>query len=80
MKAKYQRGERIRNMNDFEHSKALWYKVQFGPSEQDQRTRHRAFLISWQYHTLDSFIRRGCVYEAVPIRKETENDPNHDHS
>jgi len=73
MKAKYERGKQIRNMCDFEKSKSLWYKVRFGNSE---RTRHRGFLISWQYHTLDMFIRAGRVYEAKPIRKEGENDPN----
>lgn len=75
MKAKYERGERIRNMYDFEKSKSLWYRVRFGENE---RTIHRSFLISWQYHTLHYFISAGRVCEAKPIRKEGTHDPNHD--
>lgn len=48
-------------MCDFEHSKALWYKVLF---ENSERTKHRSFLISWQYHTLELFISSGRVFEA----------------
>ena len=61
MNGKYERGKQIKSVADFEKSDANWYRVQFGSAE---RTRHRGFLISWQYHTLESFIHRGCVYEA----------------
>ena len=64
MKPKYKRGKRIKSVGDFEKSKSLWYKVLFGNYE---RTRHRGFLESWQYHTLDMFIRSGCVFEAEVI-------------
>lgn len=61
MKAKYKRGKQIRSMCDFEHSNANWYKVLFG----EERTKHRGFLESWQYHTLEMFIKNGRVFEAV---------------
>ena len=66
MKAKYKRGNRIRNISEFERSKALWYRVQFGCKE---KTIHRSFLESLQYHTLELFIRSGWIHEAVEISK-----------
>ena len=65
-KRKYKRGKLIASMADFEKSKSSWYKVWFG-GEQAERTRHRGFLESWQYHTLDIFIRAKRVFEAVPV-------------
>lgn len=64
MKAKYKRGKKIVSVGDFEKSPAMFYRVKFG---RDERTRHRGFLTSWQYQTLETFIHRGWVYEADPI-------------
>ena len=61
MKAKYKKGKQIKSVSDFEKSKSRWYRVIFGNKE---RTIHRGFLESWQYHTLDLFIRQRWVYEA----------------
>ena len=61
MKARYKRGKKIVSVGDFEKSPAIYFRVRFG---KDERTRHRGFLESWQYHTLHSFIHGGCVYEA----------------
>lgn len=74
-KSKYKRGKQIRSMCDFEHSKALWYKVLFGNSE---RTKHRSFLISWQYHTLELFISAGRVFEAYLFDDAVTDNKNED--
>ena len=62
-KPKYKRGKQIKSMADFEKSGSTWFRVLFGMKE---RTKHRSFLISWQYHTLEMFIRAGRVFEAEP--------------
>ena len=67
MKAKYKRGKRIKSIEDFAKSKAKYYKVIFGNHE---LTRHRAFLESWQYHTIELFINGRRVFEAEPIQQE----------
>ena len=67
LKAKYERGWQIRTMCDFSHSNARFFRVLFG--EGHERTIHRGFLESWQYHTLDMFIKRGWVYEAETIKQ-----------
>ena len=62
-KPKYKRGKQIKTVADFEKSGATWFRVLFGMTE---RTKHRSFLISWQYHTLEMFIRAGRIFEADP--------------
>lgn len=64
MKAKYKKGQKIVSIGDFEKSSATFFRVIFGKNE---RTMHRSFLESWQYHTLYLFIRNGGVYEANQI-------------
>lgn len=68
MSSKYKKGKKIESVGDFEKSHSLWYKVIFGANE---RTKHRGFLESWQYHTLDMFIRSGWVYEAEQVPTQT---------
>lgn len=68
-KPKYKQGKQICSMADFEKSECTYFKVKFGNKIQ---TKHRAFLISWQYRTLKMFIDRGLVFEAVPF--PTGND------
>ena len=63
-KPKYKQGKQICSMADFEKSECLYFKVKFGNKIQ---TKHRAFLISWQYRTLKMFIDRGWVFEAIPF-------------
>ena len=60
-KPKYKQGKRIMSMADFEKSECLYFKVKFGNRIQ---TKHRGFLISWQYRTLKLFIDGGLVFEA----------------
>jgi hypothetical protein len=40
------------------------------------KTRHRSFLISWQYRTLETFINNGKVYEADAIIDPLANARN----
>lgn len=60
-KPKYKKGRRLTSVADFENSKARYFKVLFGF---DEKTLHRGFVESWQYHLLKSFIHGGLVYEA----------------
>lgn len=61
MKAKYKKGRKIVSVSSFEESPATFYRIRFGKHE---KTLHRGFLESWQYHTLHNFIHGGCIYEA----------------
>ena len=73
MNGKYKRGKKIESVSDFEKSHSLWFRVIFGTNE---RTKHRGFLMSWQYHTLELFIRRGYVYEAELIQNDQMEEKN----
>lgn len=66
MKTKYKRGRKIVSVGDYEKSPAALFCVRFG---MDERTKHRGFLDSWQYHTLHSYIHRGWIYEAELIKE-----------
>lgn len=68
---KYERGRQICSVSDFERSESSWYIVLFG---NNARTRHRGFLISLQYRTLENFIKRGAVYEARAREAVYQND------
>lgn len=63
---KYKQGKRINTISEFDQSEKMYYIVHFGS---EVRTRHRAFLISWQYRTLLNFIINGRVYEAEEKEK-----------
>lgn len=63
-KPKYKKGKQICSMADFEKSECLYFKVKFGDKF---KTKHKSFLISWQYRTLLNFIRSGRVFEADRI-------------
>ena len=68
--AKYKRGKQINTISDFDQSEKLYYIVYFGPT--CPRTRHRSFLISWQYRTLLDFIQKGWIWEAE-LKNENGN-------
>lgn len=64
MKAKYKKGRKIESVGDFEKSQATYFRVRFGENE---KTLHRSFIESWQYHTLYVYIHYGGrIYEAEP--------------
>ena len=65
---KYKRGDQIRTIPEFDQSCSKYYIVYFGPT--NPQTKHRSFLMSWQYRTLLKFIIRGWVFEADPIGLE----------
>lgn len=62
---KYRTGKQIRSIAEFDQSECKHFRVKFGDKIQ---TKHRSFLISWQYRTLLNFIQRGWVYEAETIQ------------
>lgn len=67
---KYKKGKMIRTVAEFSKSGSTFYIVRFGFQEM---TKHRAFLISWQYRTLERFINDGNVYEAELIARGEEH-------
>jgi hypothetical protein len=69
-KKKYKRGKKIESISDFEKSKCDYFIVYFGCT--NPQTKHRAFLISWQYRTLLGFIENGFVFEAEKITNGKE--------
>ena len=70
-KAKYTTGKLITSIAEFSESKAKFYKVRFG---EQYKTRHRSFLISWQYRVLETFINHSCIFEAEEIKDENRNN------
>lgn len=56
-KARYECGEKILSVAQFEASKSQWFKCR-------GKTTHRSCLISLQYRTLKEFIASGVIYEA----------------
>lgn len=64
---KYKRGREIKTISDFDESCSLYYIIYFGST--NPQTKHRSFLMSWQYRTLLDFIRRGWVFEADLIQE-----------
>lgn len=64
-KARYERGEQIISITQFEASKSEWFKWR-------DKTTHRAWLISLQYRTLKNVIDGGFLYEAKLKTKEGE--------
>lgn len=70
-KRMYKQGKKIYSMADFENSKSMFYIVYFGNK---RCTKHRSFLISWQYRILSNFITNGLVYEADKENKGGQNE------
>ena len=64
-KARYERGEQIISIAQFEASKSQWFKWR-------GKTIHRSWLISLQYRTLKGAIDGGHLYEAKLKTKEGE--------
>ena len=61
MARKYKRGKQIKSVGEFENSKSDFFIVLYGPKE---KTTHRGWMISWQYHFMYWTIKQGRVYEA----------------
>lgn len=61
-KKQYKRGKQITTISEFDESEKHYYIVYFGST--NPQTKHRSFLMSWQYRTLLNFIIKGCVFEA----------------
>lgn len=68
---KYISGKQIHSISEFDQSECMYYRVEFGNKTQ---TKHRSFLISWQYRTLLIWIERGWIYEANAIQSSMQND------
>lgn len=64
-KKKYKRGNQLHSISDFDQSCSHYFIVYFGST--NPQTKHRSFLMSWQYRCLLNFIIRGWVFEADPI-------------
>lgn len=68
-KPKFKRGRKIESVSDFSRTSCQWFIVNFG---RRQKTLHRSFIVSWQYYTLETFIKIGMVYVADPIADKEE--------
>lgn len=64
-KVRYERGEQIISIAQFEASKSQWFKWR-------DKTTHRSWLLSLQYRTLKGVIDCGHLYEAKLKTKEGE--------
>lgn len=67
---KYKQGKQICSISDFDKSCSLYYMVHFGAK--NVQTKHRSFLMSWQYRTLLNFIIKGLLFEAERMELEHE--------
>ena len=65
---KYKRGKEIQSIAAFDKSDKDFFIVYFGST--NPKTRHKAFLESWQYRVLKRHIKRGWIYEAELINRE----------
>jgi hypothetical protein len=65
---KYKRGKAIKSIAAFDKSDKDFFIVYFGST--NPKTRHKAFLASWQYRVLKWHIERGWIYEAELINRE----------
>jgi len=66
MSSKYEQGDRICSIAQFEASACKWFKWR-------GQTIHREFLASLQYRTIKGIIDGGLLYEAKLKHKEVDN-------
>ena len=60
-KQKYRQGKQINSIAEFSESESTFFIVHFGNKP---CTKHKAFLISWQYRLLERFVKHGKIFEA----------------
>ena len=62
MARKLKRGKQIKSIAEYESAAnfLIYFMVH-------NKTTHKAWIESWQYRTLQSFIKAGAIYEALPI-------------
>ena len=63
MKRKYKKGRQLQTVSDFENSTSNWFIVCYGIKEKE-KTTHRGWITSWQYHMLKDIANSGRLYEA----------------
>ena len=62
MARKYKQGKQIKSVAEYESAaKFLTFFMVYG------RTTHKGWIESWQYRTLQNYIKAGAIYEALPI-------------
>lgn len=67
-KRKYEKAYRIDNMRAFASYRGTYFLVRFSDNK-PLKTLHRAFIESWQYHLIETFVKRGRVYAAKKVGK-----------
>lgn len=71
MARKYKQGEQIKSVAQYERTaQTLTFFMVYG------RTTHKGWLESWQYRTLQNYIKAGAIYEALPTDFSTEEKMN----
>lgn len=63
MARKYEKGEQIRNIQEFSEQTLIWWHG---------KVYHKGWLFSWQLHLILRLM--GTFYKVVPIRKEEKKD------
>lgn len=66
-KRRYESGEPIYSLADFERYDGMWFRVNFGMTT---KTLHRGFIESWQVAILKRFIYGGRLFEAKEVGDE----------
>ena len=65
-KRQFQRGTRVATMDEILNADHYYFILTLGEND---LTRHKEVLLSFQVRTLLGYIRSGFVYHAIPIRK-----------
>ena len=60
-KRKYTRGAKMKTIGQFATCGAKFYIVKYGESE---KTTHKGWLESWQFHYLNDMIKAGRIFVA----------------
>lgn len=71
MTNKYKRGRIVRSIADFSTCKAEMFWI-----AQGNYFRHKSWLMSWQYHYLETMINRGGIFIAERIEEEKDETKN----
>ena len=72
-KRKYRAQYQIDSVTEFDECPNTFFIVQFGET---RKTLHRSFLISWQYRTLENFIKQGRICAACPMERNDRREDN----
>lgn len=65
-KKKYERGAKLKTIGQFANCGAKFYIVKYGDKE---KTTHKGWIGSWQFHYLNGMIKAGRIFVAREIKE-----------